>query len=1049
MTDPPLSIGSAVVSRHDPGLRGQVVGGPRQSPTFMKWRVQWNDGRTGWVPEYELQLAPPVPPDARKLLRNRRFCDHSDLKRTIVFSQITGKLSNLVYSMGATNTEFYPYQYKPLLTFLESPSNGILIADEVGLGKTIEAGLIWTELRARYDARRLLVVCPAMLRDKWVSELQYRFGVDARKLDAKELLHEIQKAPRYRAPPQAFVCSIQGLRPPKRSRGPDATQRHTPRAKLGRALKDEIANGPLFDLVIIDEAHYLRNRKTQSAKLGRLLRDVSQHIVPLSATPVNNKNEDLFQLLHLVDPDTFFSSDVFPSILDANAPLVRARQLAFSARSTAEEIIKELQAAADHPLLSNSKVLADIVRTVDQRHLEDRANRVQLANRIAEVNLLGHVVSRTRKREVDEFRVLRRPISCKVEMASGGVEEDFYNKVTAAIQSYARTRGSEAGFLLSLPQQMMSSCMYAAAKSWSSRYSPEESALIAYETIGDELEQADARPETNVQHTQPLVAHIARQALSDFDWQLLRHTDSKFEAFRDWLQDFMSDNPDDKVIVFSFFKGTLHYLSTRLRDEGVTTQVLHGGVKENKQEAIVRFKESAGARVLLTSEVASEGVDLQFAKCIANYDLPWNPMKIEQRIGRIDRIGQRSPYVVIVNFMYADTVDERIYTRLLEKLRIFERALGGLEAILGEQVSKLATDLMTSTLTRREQEERISQAAIAIENMRVEQEQLEENAAHLMAHEERILENVKAAHRDGRRISSDDLKEYVEDYLYRRWQGSGFVFRESPGNRRAVEIRLPYDLCARLSAYVRENQFTSGTSLTDGQQETYVFSRKIAGIGHRRERITQFHPLIRFIGSELAESAAEFCPLVAVQMSSKSSGDWLGGVYVFVLRRWHFSGSRQVEELKARAMLLNGSEMLDLDQSLALVSAAKTYGTDWRAARVQVSIEATEAAIDRAEDRLQEDYEQARRERENSNDDRVDVQVESLRRQMKRQTASWERLLVRSRMANDRRQVAMTEGKLRKVRNRFETQIAERELGRRLTSRKYDLCAGVILVTGS
>ena len=1015
----------------------------------MKWRVQWNDGRTGWVPEYELQLAPPVPPDARKLLRNRRFCDHSDLKRTIVFSQITGKLSNLVYSMGATNTEFYPYQYKPLLTFLESPSNGILIADEVGLGKTIEAGLIWTELRARYDARRLLVVCPAMLRDKWVSELQYRFGVDARTLNAKELFHEIRRAPRYRAPPQAFVCSIQGLRPPRSSPDPNATRPQSPRAKLAQLLEDRIADGPLFDLVVIDEAHYLRNPTTQNAKLGRLLRDVSQHVVPLSATPVNNKNEDLFQLLQLVDPDTFFSPHIFPTILEANAPLVRAHQLAFSTSSTAEEIVKELQTAADHPLLSNSKVLADIMRTVDQQHLEDRANRVRLANRIAGVNLLGHVVSRTRKREVQELRVVRRPISCKVEMASGGVEEDFYKKVTAAIQSYAGTKGNEAGFLLSLPQQMMSSCMYAAAESWSSRYSPEESALIAYETIGDEPEQVGARPETTVQHTQPLVAHIAKQALADFNWQLLRHTDSKFEAFRDWLREFMSDNPDDKVIVFSFFKGTLRYLSTRLRDEGVATQVLHGDVRENKQEAIVRFKESADTRVLLTSEVASEGVDLQFAKCIANYDLPWNPMKIEQRIGRIDRIGQRSPHVVIVNFMYADTVDERIYTRLLEKLRIFERALGGLEAILGEQVSKLATDLMTSALTRREQEERISQAAIAIENMRVEQEELEENAAQLMAHEERILENVKAAYRHGRRISSDDLKEYVEDYLYRRWQGSGFVFRESLGNRHAVDIRLPYDLCARLSAYVRDSQYTSGTRLTDGRQGTYVFSRKIAGIGHRRERITQFHPLIRFIGNELAGSKAEFCALVAVQMSSKSGGDWLEGVYVFVLQRWHFSGSRQVEELRARAVFLEGSGTLDLDQSLALVSAAKTYGTDWRAARSQVSVEAGEAAIDQVEDRLQGDYEQARRERRNANDDRVDVQVESLRRQMKRQAASWERLLVRYREANDRALVAMTEGRLRKVRDRFETQIAERELGRRLTSRKYDLCAGVILVTGS
>lgn len=583
--------------------------------------------------------------------------------------------------MDATNTEFYPYQYKPLLTFLESPSNGILIADEVGLGKTIEAGLIWTELRARYDTRRLLVVCPAMLQDKWVSELQYRFGVDARKLHAKDLLHEIQKAPRYRAPPQAFICSIQGLRPPKRFRDTRDVRHQSPRAELARLLEDRIADGHIFDLVVIDEAHYLRNPATQSAALGRRLRDASEYIVPLSATPVNNKNDDLFQLLQLVDPDTFSSPHVFPAILKANEPLVRAHELALSTNSTADEIIKELMDAAAQPLLGNSKVLDNIVRTVDRQHLEDRANRVRLANRIGRINLLGHVVSRTRKREVQQLMIQRRPISRKVEMPSGGVEEEFYTKVTAAIRSYTRTRGGEAGFLLSLPQQMMSSCMYAAARSWSGRYSPEDFELVAYETMGDAPDQSDVRPATTVQRAQPLVAHIAKEVLTNFDWHLLRRADSKFNEFYEWLHTYMNDYPGEKIVVFSFFKSTLHYLSSRLQDMDVTTQVLHGDVKENKQEAIDRFRKSKRTRVRLTSEVASEGVDLQFSRCIANYDLPWNPMKIEQRIGRVDRIGQRSPSVVIVNFMYADTVDERIYTRLLEKLRIFERALGGLEAI--------------------------------------------------------------------------------------------------------------------------------------------------------------------------------------------------------------------------------------------------------------------------------------------------------------------------------------------------------------------------------
>ena len=107
-----------------------------------------------------------------------------DPRGAITHHRLSGKLANLIYSLNATNTEFLAYQFKPVLHFLESPGNGILIADEVGLGKTIEAGLIWTELRARQEAKRLLVVCPAMLKPKGVAELSNRFGVQAQFLKA-------------------------------------------------------------------------------------------------------------------------------------------------------------------------------------------------------------------------------------------------------------------------------------------------------------------------------------------------------------------------------------------------------------------------------------------------------------------------------------------------------------------------------------------------------------------------------------------------------------------------------------------------------------------------------------------------------------------------------------------------------------------------------------------------------------------------------------------------------------------------------------------------
>ena len=113
------------------------------------------------------------------LLKRGRVGDGADLRRAVTHARLTGRLADVIYSMDTTGTDFYAHQFKPIVKLMNSVSRGILIADEVGLGKTIEAGLLWTELRTRFDFRRLFVLCPAMLRDKWRSELRQRFGVTA------------------------------------------------------------------------------------------------------------------------------------------------------------------------------------------------------------------------------------------------------------------------------------------------------------------------------------------------------------------------------------------------------------------------------------------------------------------------------------------------------------------------------------------------------------------------------------------------------------------------------------------------------------------------------------------------------------------------------------------------------------------------------------------------------------------------------------------------------------------------------------------------------
>ncbi|WP_308645764.1 DEAD/DEAH box helicase [Ottowia beijingensis] len=266
--------------------------------------VNFFDGSEDFFLPGALEKVDRTPQGPYEMILHGRFGRVHDLRGAITYYRLSGKLANLIYSLNSTNTQFLAYQFKPVLQFLDSPSNGILIADEVGLGKTIEAGLIWTELRARQDARRLLVACPAMLCEKWRHELNERFGVRAEIVNAGELLARLEKAVRDPHEEFALIASLQGIRPPRDwDETDDAPQSGA--AKLARFLDDADFDDAPLDLVIIDEAHYLRNRETKTHRLGEFLRSAAQNMVMLSATPIQLHNRDLFNLLHLLDKESF------------------------------------------------------------------------------------------------------------------------------------------------------------------------------------------------------------------------------------------------------------------------------------------------------------------------------------------------------------------------------------------------------------------------------------------------------------------------------------------------------------------------------------------------------------------------------------------------------------------------------------------------------------------------------------------------------------------------------------------------------------------------
>ena len=1036
------AIGASVGSKDDPGRRGTIIAGPRFRSDGRVYRIKWNDGSSGWTPEYAFESIDISGEDAFELLQRGRFGRISDLRRNLTFIQLSGRLANVVYSMDATNTDFLAYQYKPVLNFLDSPSNGILIADEVGLGKTIEAGLIWTELRARDDAcRRLIVVCPAMLRDKWSLELEGKFGIEPKQLDAAQLTNELRRDRNEIREGQGFICSLQGLRPPS---GWRTRERSDSRTRLARFLEELAANEPVIDLLIIDEAHYLRNPETQTAALGTLLREVSSNIVLLSATPINNRQEDLFQLLRLIDPDSFESPDQFPQVISANEPLIAARDLALDPDSEGSQILRRLQNAKKHPLLANSQQLRDLLhQDFSLDYLAETRNRIKLADRIERVNLLRHTVSRTRKVEVNEWKVERDATSHFVELEPDGVERQFYEKVTSAVRNYASFKDVSDGFLLSPPQRQMSSCMYAAARSWSDRTrTADDASSLLYEDLGadDYFGQSEAGP---------LIEFIARSALPGLDIEALREHDTKFDRFWQIVESYFDSYPDKKIIVFSYFKATLGYLDERLSSQGIATRVLHGDVAENKQTVIEDFQSSSDSRVLLTSEVASEGVDLQFCSLIVNYDLPWNPMKIEQRIGRIDRIGQQSAKVLIHNLGYADSIDERIYELLLQKLDIFNRAIGGMEVVLGELINKLTSDLMRLDLSREQEELRINQARIAIENVRQQETELEEKASHLIAHGGQILERVRAAHEFRRWISGDDLKAYVKDYLDRHL--TGFTFLEDDRDPSIVSIEFPTEFASQLDDFMRRKNLQGKSRLASGDTIRCKFNNQVERLVSNIETVSQFHPLVRFISDSLRNRQEDICPLVAVAVSVSTLPDVSEGVYAFACKKWSFTGLRIEEELCTRAISINGpASQLDADQSWDLLNTARLNGVDWFSVKNDVPIDLLEDAIDRCDILLDQDYETAKKERTNENADRVNFQKISASRHRDRLLSSFNEVLDRYKLEDEHhRMIPATEGRISSIERKFERRLIELQNKGRMTLASSEVCYGVIKATAA
>ena len=463
--------------------------------------------------------------------------------------------------------ETYWYQVETARKVLRQFHGRVLLGDEVGLGKTIEAGMVLKEYSLRGMAERILVLSPPSLVSQWQEEMATKF----------DLAFATSQEPLLRRDPEAFWAQ-------KRVIASLATARRPEHAERLRRWS--------WEVVVVDEAHHLKSRATRNWKLVDGLR--KRFLLLLSATPVQNNLVELYNLLTLLKPGIFPTQREF-----RRRYMVSGNPRRPANRERLHELMRDV-------MIRNTRAVVDL------RLPRRQAATLRAApddEEAACYDELGRVVS-----EVATQGEARQRLALRHLLAAAGSTPAA---AAAAIERFVASHDRWAG---------------PAADRWSA---------------------------------------LAR-----------RYRALPQSAKETALLELLARNRDEKVIVFAYHRATLERLAERLTMAGHSLSVFSGDLSgAEKDAAVARFR--SDSRVLLSSESGGEGRNLQFCNTLVNFDLPWNPMVIEQRIGRLHRIGQQRD-VFVFNLVVRGTAEEQLLALLDEKIHMFELVVGEIGSILGE-----------------------------------------------------------------------------------------------------------------------------------------------------------------------------------------------------------------------------------------------------------------------------------------------------------------------------------------------------------------------------
>ncbi|MDA8001476.1 MAG: DUF3883 domain-containing protein [Alphaproteobacteria bacterium] len=537
------------------------------------------------------------------------------------------------FGLSVSRVDPLPHQLEAVYDYLlKLPQVRFLLADDAGAGKTIMSGLLIRELQLRGLAERILIVTPANLAFQWQRELNEKFGEVFKVLKGNDL--RAQYGVNQWIEQKKIITS------------------------LDLAKRDEILPGLRqvnWDLVIVDEAHRMSARdethKSQRYKLGELLRDSSDHYLLLTATPHRGDPVNFNLFLQLLDKDAY--ADV-QSIKEA----MRRRRAPFYLRRTKEAMV--------------------------------------------------HFPKRNDDGVWEARKIFTNRIPRTVAFHIDGDEMDLYRAVSAFIKKQSReagqnennTRARAVGFLMALYQRRLASSAHAVQHSLENRANRLEKELSQNKATDDfsvpsteDLEEMDdeerekierridgltlsrnpAEVRAEIDELRTLASMAGKVAQND--------AEAKLAKLKELIEtQGIFNDPGRRLLIFTEYKDTLNHLVENLRAWGLSVGVIHGGMHTGSREepntriyAEQQFRDG-GIQVLVATEAAGEGINLQVCNILFNYDIPWNPNRLEQRMGRIHRYGQHKD-CLIFNFVAANTIEGRVLSRLLEKLQEIRNAL--------------------------------------------------------------------------------------------------------------------------------------------------------------------------------------------------------------------------------------------------------------------------------------------------------------------------------------------------------------------------------------